>query len=110
MSAPQVELVEKLNVETGRIGWRELERHFARGVVIRVSPGLDLLTVAACIVEDDGAKVAHWLARGLVAHASTEEARDWQARQAVFWAVVTAPWVLVQEYGPAAEIKMEGTA
>ena len=24
----------KLNAETGRLGWKELERHFARGAVI----------------------------------------------------------------------------
>ena len=30
------ELRAKINAETGKIGWKELERHFARGVVITV--------------------------------------------------------------------------
>lgn len=33
----------KLNAETGKLVWNELERHFARGVVIKVAGDLDLL-------------------------------------------------------------------
>jgi len=37
----------------------------------------------------------------LIGRATTEQALDWQQRQVSFWAVVTAPWVLVQEVGAA---------
>lgn len=90
-------LRSRLNAETGRLAWAELEPHFARGAVIRVSPELDLLEVAERIVRDDTAAVRTWLACGRLARADLEEARRWRARRASFWAVVTAPWVLVQE-------------
>jgi hypothetical protein len=87
----------KLNAETGRLTWKELERHFARGVVIRVDPELDLIDVATRFVLDDKAHVSQWLESGEVARASEEEAKGWSAGESVFWAVVAAPWVLVQE-------------
>ena len=90
-------LEARLNTETGRIRWAELERHFARGVVVRVSSGLDLVTVAAAFVRDDEAAVMAWMTDRRVWRASSDDARDWHARDAELWAVVAAPWVLVQD-------------
>lgn len=87
----------KLNAETGRIAWPELQRHFARGAVIKVVPGMDLVEVALAVARDDKAAIAAWLADGRITRAGDEDAIDWQDRDATFWAVVTAPWVLVQE-------------
>ena len=87
----------KLNAETGRLSWTELQRHFARGVVIKVAPGMDLVEVALGVARDDKTRIADWLATGRMGRASSEDAIDWHARDAVCWAVVTAPWVLVQE-------------
>lgn len=91
------ELRCRLNGETGKLGWSELERHFARGVMIRVAPGLDLVEVASAMVRDDKTVVESWLAGGRIARASAEDAVAWNARRPLFWAVVTAPWVLAQE-------------
>lgn len=87
----------RLNLETGRIAWPELQRHFARGVLIKVAPELDLVEVAVCVAEDRRERVAAWLASGALARADDADARTWQARGGSFWAVVTAPWVLAQE-------------
>lgn len=89
----------KLNSETATIHWRELEPHYARGAVVRVAPSLDLVDVAVCFARDDKLAVQRWLDEGSVAPASAEEARAWRERDALLWAVVTAPWVLVQEPG-----------
>ena len=89
-----------LNGETGRIAWADLQRHFARGVVIKVADDLDLVEVAARFAADDVAAVDGWLRERKVTRAGTDDAMAWQTRQAVFWAVVTAPWVLVQEIAP----------
>ncbi len=90
-------LIAHLNGETGQIGWEELQRHFARGVVVRVAPGLDLVAVAATLVRDDKAAVSAWLETGQVARAESADAKRWHKQQSRFWAVVAAPWVLVQE-------------
>lgn len=90
---------ERLNLETGVISWQELVRHFARGVVISVSEGLDLIEVADCMARDDTEQLKQWLDQGTVLRASDDNARDWTSREPDFWCVVTAPWVLVQEKG-----------
>ena len=93
----EIERRHLLNAQTGRIGWEELQRHFARGVVIRVAEDMDLVQVAARVAADDVDQVRRWLADGSVRRAVTEDARAWHSRKAGFWAVVSAPWVLVQE-------------
>ncbi len=89
---------EKLNLETGVIAWSDLVRHFARGVVIKVVEGRDLVEVADAMARDDTELMRSWLSDKSVARASDDDARDWSAREPDFWCVVTAPWVLVQEY------------
>lgn len=93
----QLELLQaKLNAETGQLHWSELQRHFARGVVIHVAPPLDLVQVAARMAQDDAGAMGEWLQAGLVSRATTEDAAQWQRHGTQFWAVVVAPWVLVQ--------------
>jgi hypothetical protein len=87
----------KLNLETAQLAWSELERHFARGDVVRVAVGVDLIDAALLIAENDAAEAQAWLADGRMARADMNDAEDWHARQPQFWAVVVAPWVLVQE-------------
>lgn len=87
----------KLNAEAGQISWKELERHFARGVLIKVAGELDLIAVAACVSSDDRQSVERWLTTGQIARATVEDASIWNEHHTVFWAVVTAPWVLAQE-------------
>jgi hypothetical protein len=87
----------KLNLETAQLAWPELERHFARGDVVRVAVGVDLIEAALLIAENDAAEAQAWLSDGRMSRADMNDAEDWHARQVQFWAVVVAPWVLVQE-------------
>ena len=87
----------KLNAETGKLAWAELERHFARGVVIKVAGDLDLVDVALAVSRDDKAAVTDWLDQGRLAKADLDDARGWHEQRSLFWAVVAAPWVLIQE-------------
>ena len=91
------ELREKLHLETGRLAWPELQRHFARGVVVVIARDLDLIDVAAAFAQNDAVQTQTWITRGAVARASDTDAQRWQRDNQVFWAVVVAPWVLVQE-------------
>ena len=85
----------RINGETARIDWRDLERHFARGIVLHVSAAADLVEIAVAMALDEQATIATALERGEIAPASEDDARAWQGRQ--LWAVVVAPWVLVQD-------------
>lgn len=97
MSEADELLRAKLNAETGKLPWSELERHFARGVLVKVAGELDLVEVALAMSHDDKTVVEAWLAQGRITPASTADAIAWHAQQSQFWAVVAAPWVLIQE-------------
>jgi len=97
VSGPGVATKDLLNGQAGRLAWPELARHFARGVVVCVDPGLDLLEVAEYLVADQAGKISGLYEKGLLHRAQDEDAIRWQAEETGFWAVVVAPWVLVQE-------------
>lgn len=86
----------KLNQETARMPWKELQRYFAGGTVIAVSHELDLVEVAARIANDDKAAVSQWMSENRIAKVSDEQALAWWDADIVLWAVVVKPWILVQ--------------
>ena len=90
------ELHDKINRETARVPWAELERHYAHGAVVWVSTELDLVEVALRIAHDDKEHLTRWMAEGKVAKVSDTQARTWQASDAQLWASVVSPFVLVQ--------------
>lgn len=93
----QGDIQHNLNLETGQLTWREIQRHFARGLVLKVSSTLDLIDVASKFIADDKATIEQWLTNGQIAKASDDDAKLWSTTEMNLWAVVTAPWVLVQE-------------
>ncbi len=90
-------LYAKLLGETAPIRWQELQPFFARGAVLWVQGSQDLIAVAEAVAENDQQQVAGWLATGALSRLEDERAADLLARDPQLWAVVVAPWVLVQE-------------
>lgn len=86
-----------LNKETARASWAELERFFASGSILWVAPALDLVAVAAAMASDRKEVFEAWLQAGQVVRLADERARTWSETAPELWAVVVAPWVLVQE-------------
>ncbi len=87
---------EKINLETSKIAWKELQRFFAAGKAISVDPSLDLIEVALQISQDNKTEVAQWMDNGYVNGVTDEQAKEWLETDASVWAVVVKPWVLVQ--------------
>ena len=96
MEISNEDIQQKLNFETAKIPWGEIQRHFARGVVLTVDRDIDLLGVAESIAGDDVETIRAWMENGLLHVATIDEARLWNDGQVELWAVVVAPWVLVQ--------------
>lgn len=90
-------LYAKLLGETAPITWQELQPFFARGALLWVDGTLDLVEVALAVAENDQVKVAQWLESAQVTKVEVALAEDLLARDPALWAVVVAPWVLVQE-------------
>lgn len=87
---------DKLNLETARISWNELQPHFARGAAVYVSADLDLIQTALLMADDDAAALGGLMKQGKFGLVSEEQARRFLAADQTMWAVVVAPWVLVQ--------------
>ena len=90
------DLRNKVNRETARLPWSELQRHFAQGTVIYVSEELDLVDVAVRISHDDKENIAKWMADGKVGKVSDIQAQTWTESDATLWTSVVSPFVLVQ--------------
>ncbi|ESR00629.1 hypothetical protein F753_04415 [Stutzerimonas chloritidismutans AW-1] len=90
-------LYAKLLGETAAITWEELQPFFARGALLQVAGDADLVEVALAVAEDYQTKVAAWLHGGQLSKMQPGQAQDWLERDPDLWAVVVAPWVLVQE-------------
>lgn len=89
-------LNDKLNLETARISWQELQPHFARGAAVWVSPDLDLIDTARLMAEDNSSEIARLMQQQRFGLVSEEQAKAFLAANQAMWAVVVAPWVLVQ--------------
>ena len=86
----------KVNQETSKIAWKELQRFFAAGMALAVAEDLDLIEVAFQVSEDNAAQIREWMEAGKFGKVSDEQAGAWYDSDALLWAVVISPWVLVQ--------------
>jgi len=89
--------------ETEQIAWSELQRWFASGSTVHVSPDLDLVETAYQLSQDNSTRLGEWLSAGQINKISDEQALAWLDANALMWAVVVKPWVLVQPVVPRIE-------
>jgi hypothetical protein len=87
---------EKVNQETSKIAWSELQRFFASGLAVFIAPELDLVEVADAFAKDNKALVEQWMQNKQVHLVSDQQATDWINNNSMVWAVVIKPWILVQ--------------
>lgn len=100
-SEEEQELLQtKINTETARISWMELQPHYARGSVLWIDDHLDLVQVALKLCDDDKQAFQNWLDKGEVALVSDDQAKAWCESDADLWCTVVAPWVVVQHIKP----------
>ncbi|MBV1869984.1 MAG: DUF2288 domain-containing protein [Gammaproteobacteria bacterium] len=96
---PKDLLRDKINLETSRINWLDLQTFFARGQVVRVSAKLDLVDVAHTLSLDDKNALDQWMKDGDVGEVDNQTAQQWFDQKKELWSVVVRPWVLVQDSG-----------
>ncbi len=83
--------------ELGVISYLDLQKFFAKGVVLIADEKLDVVEVALAINEDAADKVQAWVDENMLTRANDDHAKAWVIEDSVFKAVTVAPWVLVQE-------------
>jgi len=97
MNHAEIDLARgKVNLETSQIAWKELQRFFANGTAVYVAPDLDLVEVAYQFSIDNKAQVEQWMKNNQLGLVSDQQAIRWLEADALVWAVVVKPWILVQ--------------
>lgn len=86
----------RINSETAKIAWQDLQRFFAQGHAIYVASDLDLVDVAWEMSCDSKEQLKAWIAEAKVGKVSDAQAIEWLDGDALMWCVVVRPWVLVQ--------------
>jgi len=96
-AAAEEVLRAKINLETSRINWHDLQSFYAKGLVVGVSKDLDIVDVALQLTLDNKPQFESWQKAGLVIDISDEQALKWYDNKTDLWAVVVRPWILVQD-------------
>ena len=92
----EAKLRQEYHSQTARIHWHDLQTYYASGSVVSVAPPLNLVEVAVQLGLDNTSIFQGWIETGDVAAVSDEQALAWYDTNQELWAVVAAPWVLVQ--------------
>ena len=90
------ELKLKLLQETAKMPWTELQRFFASGDALYISPKLDLVDVGCLISIDETEVLEPNIKAGLITRVTDELAQSWYENNAILWTLVIRPWILVQ--------------
>jgi len=88
------QLMLELNTQTAKIAWNELLRFFASGKTLWVKPHMDLIQVAAEVIQDNQPQIQQWMEQQDIQEVSDQQAKQWLDKEV--WAVVCKPWVLVK--------------
>ena len=86
----------KINLETSKMPWHELQRFFANGSAVYIAPELDLVEVAYQFSQDNKKQIKQWMSVNKLALVSDIQATKWVESDEMLWAVVIKPWILVQ--------------
>ena len=100
MNLTKTALINRLNSETARIPWKELQTFFATGKTVKIDNTLDLIKTAQNFIDDNAIKIKTAMDQGLIEPVSDDQAQKWLAADTEVWAIVISPWVLVQESKP----------
>ena len=88
---------KKLNLETSKIPWYELQRFFAKGHAVFIAEDLDLIEVAYQFSQDNNNQVETWMKANKIGKVSDIQAQKWIEKNTILWAIVIKPWILVQD-------------
>jgi len=86
--------------QTATVLWKNLQPQFAKGIVVEIALGLDLVEVATQLSLDNNHQFQTWIAEKKVARVTDETAQRWFDSNKELWTVVAPPWVLVQMTEP----------
>lgn len=91
------EIKVKLLAETAQVSWHEIEKFFARGVLLQLSSDCDLVEIATQMACDESESISKLMQEKKIMELSLKQAKSWSEDDDNLWAVVVSPWVIVQQ-------------
>ncbi len=88
---------QELQGECAPVFYKEIEKFFAKGMLVLVANELDIINVALAIQADDKKIMEKWIAQELIIRVHDEHAIKWSQSNEPLMAITAVPWVLVQE-------------
>ncbi|HFC30533.1 MAG TPA: DUF2288 family protein [Oceanospirillales bacterium] len=88
---------EELQGECAPVFYKEVEKFFAKGMLVLVATNLDIIKVALAIAADDTEQIQQWISAEQVVRVHDEFAKKWSENNETLMAITAVPWVLVQE-------------
>ena len=88
--------LRRLNQETAKIHWQELQRYYAGGNMVEIDIDLDLVKTGAEIVNDNTALIESLIKGKKITPVDDNRATHWHEQNQLLWALVVKPWILVQ--------------
>jgi hypothetical protein len=97
MTTENLTTQQRFEKELALISFQELQKFFAKGMMVIVGNQLSVIDVALKIHQDDKQVIDQWIKEGNIVRAHDDHAKKWVTQRAELMAVTVAPWVLVQE-------------
>jgi len=88
---------QELKGECAPVFYKEIEKFFAKGMLVLVTNELDIINVALAIQNDQKEQMEQWIKDKQVIRVHDEHAISWSKTNEPLMAITAVPWVLVQE-------------
>ncbi|MCF6288026.1 MAG: DUF2288 domain-containing protein [Proteobacteria bacterium] len=92
-----IKTYQQMQQECAAVFYQEIEKFFARGMLVLVAQDLDIIEVALAIQADNSKQIQEWISQEQVIRVHDEYASKWSENNATLMAITAVPWVLVQE-------------
>lgn len=88
---------QELEGECAPVFYKEIEKFFAKGMLVLVAKDLDIINVALSIQKDETKQMQKWIDGKQVIRVHDDHAIKWSQSNEPLMAITAVPWVLVQE-------------
>lgn len=88
---------QELKEECAPVFYKEIERFFAKGMLVQVADDLDIIEAALVIQNDESEQMQQWIEENKVIRVNDQQAIKWSETNEPLMAITAVPWVLVQE-------------
>ena len=92
-----IKTYQELKDECAPVFYKEVQRFFAKGMLVQVADEIDIIEAALVIQNDNSKQMEQWIAENKVIRVNDEQAIKWSENNEALMAITAVPWVLVQE-------------